>query len=289
MINVYNFLLVHVATWFCIAFIDKLCRHQINTLHFAYTITMYEVTLSTPTRHNHLLGYLRNDLQPYFSKIGGTYAILQQKYRSYFSIACDDTFAFQAKRLITESVSQVLTLGYKNIFVRNLLDISQSNFYQNVLVDTMCIFDHVYDAKMVTHLINVEKDIYLDGYYNFRMQDFKRKWQNVANMILENDYVLSDNTLILEFLQYLLQSVDTKTKQISLCIEDNNYDLYDYKNRLLPQSDTMSAFSTPESDVLVNAIYLNTQKLKVYHHGNLSQDFCDLANALFQTEFLQVD
>lgn len=183
----------------------------------------------------------------------------------------------------------MLALGYKNIFIRDLLDIEQNNFYQNVLVDTMCIFDHVYDAKMITNLIDVEKDVYLDGYYNFLMQDFKRKWQNVANMILENDYVLADNSLILEFLQYLLQSVDTKTKTISICIENNDYTLYDSKNSLLPKSSTMSKFSTAETDALVNAVYLNAQKLKVYHHGNLSQDFCNVANALFQTEFVQVE
>lgn len=250
---------------------------------------MYEVTISTPNQHNHLLGYLRNDLQPYLAKIGGTYAILQQKYRTYFSIACDDTFTFQTKRLLIESISQVLSLGYKNVFVRNLLDVNQNNFYQNVLVDTMCIFDQVYDAKMISHLIDVEKDVYLDGYYNFCMQDFKRKWQSVANMILQNDYVLADNSLILEFLQYLLQSADTKSKQISLCIEDNSFALYDDKNSLIPQTNTMSLFFTAESDALVNAVYLNVQKLKVYHHGNLSHDFCDVANALFQTEFIQVD
>lgn len=275
--------------YFRIVFLDKLCRHQIKTLHFAYTISMYEVTLSTPNNHSNLLNYIHNDLQPYVAKIGGTYAILQQKHRTYFSIACDDTFTFQAKRLLIESISQVLALGYKNIFIRDLLDIEQNNFYQHVLVDTMCIFDHVYDAKMITNLIDVEKDMYLDGYYNFLMQDFKRKWQNVANMILENDYVLADNSLILEFLQYLLQSVDTKTKTISICMENYDYTLYDSKNSLLPKSNTMSMFSTAETDVLVNAVYLNAQKLKVYHHGNLSQDFCNVANALFQTEFVQVD
>ena len=250
---------------------------------------MYEVTLSTPNNHSNLLNYVSNDLQPYVAKIGGTYAILQQKHRTYFSIACDDTFVFQAKRLLIESISQVLALGYKNIFIRDLLDVEQSNFYQNVLVDTMCIFDYTYDAKMITNLIDVEKDVYLDGYYNFLMQDFKRKWQNVANMILENDYVLADNSLILEFLQYLLQSVDTKTKTISICMENNDYTLYDSKNSLLSKSNTMSMFSTAETDALVNAVYLNVQKLKVYHHGNLSQDFCNVAKALFQTQFIQVD
>ncbi len=266
--------------------IDKLCRPQIISYRFAYTITMYEVTVSVNNEQKYLLDYISESMHDYVDKIDGTCISLQQKRRSYFSLACSDTFRLQAKRLIEEQVARVLSLGYKNLFVRQLLNVCEGNFYQNVLLNTICLFDHQYDAKMMESIIDSTNDIYIDGYYNFRIKDFKRKWESVINMLLENSYILTDNSLVVEFLQYLLQSVDVKTKQLSICLENDKYTLFDGKGKLIAQSLTLSPTVTPEGEAIVNAICLNPQTLKVYHGSTLSKDFCDITKALFDVEFV---
>ena len=249
---------------------------------------MYEVTVSTPSNEKHILDNVCQDICPYIRQIGGTVATVQQKHRSYFSLACADTFQLQAQRLLQDSVAKGLSLGYKNIFVRDMLDVQEGNFYQNILVDTMCAFDHQYDADILSKLIDAQKDIYIDGYYHFRIQNFKRKWENVENMVLENNYILGDHDLILEFLQYLLQSVDPKLKKLSICFDKNSYTLYDGKGKVIQKCPTMSPSVSVEEDAIVNAICLNPQKLKVYHAKPLSQDFLDVVKALFNVQFVLV-
>ncbi|MBQ8433279.1 MAG: hypothetical protein IJX23_00525 [Clostridia bacterium] len=249
---------------------------------------MYEVTVSTPSQHKHLLEYVHKSMHGYIKKVGGTCVNLSQKCRSYFSLACNDTFSFQSQRLLRECVSSALAVGYKNIFMRSLLDVANGNFYQNILVDTMCVFDQQYDVAMVSNVVDTTKDLYLDGYYNFRMHDIKRRWENVVNMVLENNYVLTDNELILEFLQYLLQSSDAKTKQITICLEDSGYTLYDVKGNVLQNISILSPTSTKEEQAIVNAIYLNPQKLIVYYAKQPSQEFCHVAKTLFDVQFVKV-
>lgn len=249
---------------------------------------MYEVTVSTTKEQEYLLDSLCQDMFDYIRQVDGTCANLQQKHRSYFCLACSDTYRAQAKRLLADSVARVLTLGYKNIFVRQLLDVCDGNFYQNILVDTMCVFDYQYDVDVVSNLIDCDKDVYLDGYYNFRMNTVKRKWENVVNMILENNYILLDNALILEFLQYLLQSLDGKMQQLCICFDDKNYTLYDGKGRLIEPISTLSQQSTAEQQAIVNAICLNPKRVKVYFADKPSKEFCDIANALFGVQYVQV-
>lgn len=267
---------------------DKLCRCQIIVEHFAYTITMYEVTLSTPTEQNYLLEGISTNLSRYIAQIDGTHVTLQRKNRSYLSIACRETFRHQLQHILQDEVATTLSLGYKNIFVRRLLDLDNANFYQNVLIDTMCAFDHKYDVHQLAGIVDATSNIYIDGYYNFRMTNFKRRWQNVVNMVLENDYLLHDNELILEFLQYLLQSVDVKTQQLSVCFDTYGYTLYDATGKVVQSISAFSLESTAEQSALVNAICQNVQQLKVYHSSDLSQDFCDIAKALFNVKFVQV-
>ena len=270
------------------AFIDKLCRRQIKVLDFAYTITMYEVTISIPNAQSYLLEHISHDVSPYFAKVGGTFVTLTQRQRSYFSVACKDTFKPQAKRLITQTIAQVLSLGYKNIYVRNLLDVQPNNFYQSVLVDTMCAFDYQFDASKIATIINCDKDVFVDGYYNFRLASFKAKWESIAGMILQHDYILLDNDLIVEFLQYLLQSVEHKAPCLAIVFNKDGYNLYDANSKVLPTLPTLSADNMPEVQAIVNAVCINPQQLKVYYLSKPSQDFCDLATALFDVQFVPV-
>ena len=152
----------------------------------------------------------------------------------------------------------------------------------------MCAFDHKYDAHQLATIVDVTNNIYLDGYYNFRMGNMKRRWKNLVDMVLENDYVLQDNQLILEFLQYLLQSVDNKTQQLSICFDGSSYNLFDNSGKVVQGISNFSRDATPEQEALVNAICQNVPKLKVYHEQKLSQDFCNIVNALFDVEYIQV-
>lgn len=249
---------------------------------------MYEVTVSTPNEQEYLLDYVSTSTQSYIDTIGGICTNLQQKNRSYFSVACSDTFGLQAQKVLKDTIVEVLSVGYKNLFVRNLLGVTEGNFYQNVLVDTMCVFDHQFDASMLASIVDVTKDIYLDGYYLFGMQNIKHKWENIANMILENNYILGDNELILEFLQYLLQSADSKVKQLSICIDCNSYTLYDDRNKVIANSITLSPQSTIEQQAIVNAFNLNPQTVKVYHNQMLSPEFLHVAKSLFDIQYVNV-
>jgi hypothetical protein len=249
---------------------------------------MYEVTVSTPKQQNYLLEGISTNLSRYMAQIDGTQTMLNCNNRSYLCLACRDTFQHQIKYILQEQIAQTLCLGYKNMFVRSLLDLECANFYQNVLIDTMCAFDHKYDANQLAGIVDTDSNIYIDGYYNFRMSSFKRRWQNVVNMLLENDYVIHDNQLILEFLQYLLQSVDSKCQQLSICIDADSYTLYDSNGKVVQALPSFSLDSTAEQSALVNAICQNVQKLKVYHTKALCQDFCKIANALFEVEYVQV-
>lgn len=249
---------------------------------------MYEVTVSTPKQQNYLLEGISTNLSRYIVQIDGTHTMLNCNNRSYLCLACRDTFQHQIKYILQEQIAQTLCLGYKNMFVRSLLDLECANFYQNLLIDTMCAFDHKYDANQLAGIVDTDSNIYIDGYYNFRMGNMKRRWKNLVDMVLENDYLLQDNQLILEFLQYLLQSVDSKCQQLSICFDGSSYNLFDNSGKVVQTLPSFSLDSTAEQSALVNAICQNAKMLKVYHAQKLSQDFCNIANALFDVEYIQV-
>ena len=160
--------------------------------------------------------------------------------------------------------------------------------WQVINKSTYLWVDNATITNTVANIIDCNQDVYLDGYYNFRMRDIKRKWENVVNMILENNFILSDNELIVEFLQYLLQSIEAKADSLSICFDDLGYTLYNSEGKIVNKLATLSKTATAEEEAIVNAICQNVKKLKVYYCKSPSKEFCDVAKTLFDVQYLQV-
>ena len=249
---------------------------------------MYEATVSVEKVNEHLLDYVKEQLIPSICEIDGITSEMDERDRNYFSLACADTYRFQVQRKLSDAVSQALTLGYKNIFVRKLLKIDKNNFYQNVLVNTICIFDMDYDKQIVSRVIDVDKTLCLDGYYNFRLGPIKKKWQEITRLVSDNFYVLSDNTLIVEFLQYLLESTPSKCKQLSVSVDGDKFVLYGSGDKVIEPTLSMAKISSCEEEIMLNILWLKPRSVKIYHSRTLGKDFCDMLDALFQTEYIEV-
>ena len=103
---------------------------------------MYESTVNIEKQNEHLLSYVKTQLAPCIHEIDGIATEVADNFRNYYSVACADTYRFQIGRCLNAAVTEALSLGYKNVYMRELLNIDGDNFYQNVLVNTICIFDN---------------------------------------------------------------------------------------------------------------------------------------------------
>lgn len=249
---------------------------------------MYELTVSAPNNYGHMLTFIKNSTERAVAEMDGIATDICGKRRSYYSVACSDTFRFQLKRLLAESVAESVALGYKNLYVRSCLKVGNGTFLQNVLINTMCVFDKAYDMQIISKILDTDKAMFIDGYCNFRLKLLKRKWLEISNLVSDNNYILHDNRLILEFLQYLLESVESKTSELSLSFEQDGFLLYDEKGNLIPSVQSLAAYSTVEEEAALNVLLLKPQRLAIYCTQRPSEDFCSLMN-LFECKFIKVE
>ena len=250
---------------------------------------MYEATVSVVKENSHLLDYVKGELIPCLKEIDGMSTELDTQFRKCFSLACSDTYRFQVQRKLVDAVSQALTLGYKNVYVRDLLRIDSDNFYKNVLVNVICVFDNDYDKQVVSRLVEIDNTVCIDGYYNFRLAAVKKKWADITRLVLDNFYVLSDNSLIVEFLQYLLESTPSKVKNLSVSFENGSFVLYGSGGKVLEPAISLAKKATVEEEAMLNVLCLKPQRVKIYHSNPLSDDFCEMLSALFQAEYIEVE
>ena len=248
---------------------------------------MYESTLNVEKKNNHLLTYVKSQLEPYLNEIDGISTELEDDSRNYYSLACSDTYRFQIRRCISSAVTQALSLGYKNVYFRDLLNIKGASFYQNVLVNTICILDNEYDKQFISRVIEPDNTICLDGYYNFRMSVIKRKWLEISKLVSDNDFILTDNDLIVEFLQYLSESMTCKEERLSVSLDKDGFILFGGENKTIAALQSLAQPLNVEEETALNVICLKPKKVVFYYDDEPSEDFCDLMDSLFATEYVR--
>ncbi len=249
---------------------------------------MYETTVSVPSGNRYLLNYVVNQLEPCVREIDGLSTRIDEKKRSYYSLACSDTYRFTLRRQLVDTAAQTLGLGYKNIFVRSLLKIGTDNFYQNVLVNTVCAFDSEYDRQIISKLIDADKPICLDGYYNFRMSAVKKKWTEIIRLLSDNFYVLRDDQLIVEFLRYLTESSPSKVKKMSVTVGSDGFVLYGTDGKVVPPLTSLSPCCDWREEVALNLLYFKPQRVILY--SPLPNDaLYRLLNELFEVQTVQAE
>lgn len=248
---------------------------------------MYEITVSVPQSELHLLDYIKKQTTTAISEMDAISTDVQYSGRQFFSVACSDTFRFQMRRLLVDSVSEAMALGYKNLFMRKCLHISGNDFFQNVLVNTMCVFDRAYDMQIISKVLDVDKPIYIDGYCNFRLGVLKRKWSEIAKLVSDNQFILQDSQLILEFLQYLLDSVTRKVNQLTVTFEGDSFLLYDTSGNILPTVESLAPHTTVEEEVALNVMLLKPRHVVVYYSKLPSQNFRDVMQ-LFDCKYNEI-
>lgn len=250
---------------------------------------MYEQTVNIEKNNAHLLDYIKSQIEPTLNQIDGISTELDDEYRSYYTLACSDTYRFQVNRALNSAVCEALSLGYKNIYVRHLLNVGYDNFYQNVLVNTICKFDSEYDKQFISRIIGDSSTVCLDGYYNFKMSQVKRKWQEISKLVCDNNFLLYDNELIIELLQYLLESLTSRETFLSVSLQNDDYTLYNKDNTVLPKLKSIARAVNVEEEVMLNVICLKPGKLNVYYHERPGKDFSDMCESLFNTQFIFVE
>ena len=252
---------------------------------------MYETTLSVPTDSKYILQQIEENLRLPLSQAKATVACSWQGSRNYMSVACADIYKSLVFDAVANAVADSLSVGYKKRYIKQLLAVKNGSFFQNVLVNVICVFDTVKDKQAVLSLIKNEEQICLDGYYNFRMRDIKRKWLELTTLVGANRYVLEDDELVLEFLQYLNDSVSNSVGEISLVFSGDNFFLFDKDNKLLPVLQTQSDGSEEDLDVqaAVNLVCMKPAKVNVYCAKTPDKNFRRLLDELFVATYTIVE
>ena len=246
---------------------------------------MYEFTLSCDKIHSNFADYAQRCWEEGIKQAGGAIARIDNDRNCNVAIACDKPYIKQIKSLVMDTVTEILAVGYKNIYLRKALCITKDNFVINTLINTMCAFDNSFDKECIRAVVNIEDRVNLEGYYNFRMGKVKGKWKEVAEITSRNDLLFSGSAFAEEFLSYLVETVPIGINNLSVVLDKNDFSLFDSNNKLIVPASTLYSRSTVEEEAMLNIICLRPKRIRLYcDRSGVNGDFVRLVESLFEVK-----
>jgi len=137
------------------------------------------------------------------------------------------------------------------------------------------------DSHIIKRELEKSKVDCIDGFFNFRLKEVKKKWDEIIELTNENSIVLSDNDVAVEFLSFLLESMPKRNKAIRLCSKGDEIVLLDEKGNEIKTNFSFLQTNTDEDLILFNIIYISPSKVVVKNRRDFSSEFLSIIDKFF--------
>lgn len=250
---------------------------------------MFEATIAMPTSRQYLLEHIHNKLAEFLQQAGGISTYYSCKDTVFLSVATNQLFAYVAKKQIVEAVAETLSLGYKNIYIRQKLGLTQGGFWKNLLVNTLSTLDNHADKTFVSTVLDADKPIFVEGYYNFALKWLKGKWQELVEMVQEGNLLDYDDQALCDFFRYLLQSQPHKTDLLTVTMHNHGYQLFTTSGKVVAPLYSLAQNATMEEEIALTLLCLNATNVKLCYKTKPGQEFCHFMQNLFKTQHFPLE
>lgn len=152
--------------------------------------------------------------------------------RIYLEVNVKNEYAEETRNIITSAVADIICIGYKYSYLKKLIPLNfLNNIEREILIAALIAADFTDDKKYVVRRFVSDKEYSIDGFFNFRMNALKRKWDDIALYIPDGFSVGEFD----DFIVFLLEGDNGK-----IYIKDN--EVFDEKYRKLRRSRLIGSF-----------------------------------------------
>ncbi|MBO5928095.1 MAG: hypothetical protein J6Q32_04505 [Clostridia bacterium] len=172
------------------------------------------------------LEYVVSSLQDFVKGAGCKFNLLANQSRCLLHVDCEEYFKDIIKTEILIKIAEIVAINYKyTFFKKEIIFSGLCEREKEILLVALIAADLEEDKRYVYEKIKGLSEIAIDGVFNFRLRNLKKKWKEVS------DYVPSGffNTELKEFIRFLLEN-----RKKAVYLENNN--VYDYHYRKLTRT-----------------------------------------------------
>ena len=220
---------------------------------------MWEFSLNLMTENFDIARQVHNTLLGIIETCEGLLTSNEDNGTISILLAVEDKHKEKIKVVLSNIVTEIICTNFKqNYLNKNLvlpeLDKASVCAFKKALLN----FDKETDKFIIKKNLSLEKNLYVESFYHFRLKPLQSKWEELVSLSNENkEYLISKDSFI-DLLKFLVDNLDICAEEISIVKEQNGYRIYS-------EDDTNMPNNLISEDVIVSSVIdLSPQKINLY-------------------------
>lgn len=144
--------------------------------------------------------------------------------RLYISVAGENKDKAGIKKIIRECVTDMFLSVVKLKYLKDKLKLPAMNRdLHKLLLHTLTVFDRETESEIIGRNLIINKDLALDGLFNFKLKELAKRWDEIALLAANNASYLNNEESFNELLKFLMSAVSPKIMKLDIIITENRY------------------------------------------------------------------
>lgn len=193
-----------------------------------------------------------------------------QGNKTFIVLACDELEKPRMSFYISQVIADIISTFYKLEFIeKNLRLPIQKDINYKAFKKALIAFDRETDKYIIARNLKIEKTIFIDSFYEFRLKQLRTKWMELIKLANDNAGYLLCNDIFIDLLKFLIENIEISRGLVNVVKEKGGYKLCDEQFEKIDDDEILYGLSEQEMQdedvcLVLSLIALSPKKINVY-------------------------
>lgn len=187
---------------------------------------MYQIKLSVDERNREWISAAERLMRSRLTQTGGIMTVYAEHGRISLSAACENKCKAKLSAVVREGLVEMFATIVKMEYIEKRLQLaSLDEKTAHLLLHTLVAFDRECEHDLMREKLVLSPDMNLDGIYNFRFGELRKRWDEICMLTCENAMYLHNEENLNELLRFLISAINPKIMRLELSESPEGYRL----------------------------------------------------------------
>ncbi len=187
---------------------------------------MYQIKISVDENNSDWISAAERLIRSRLTQTGGIMTVYAEHGRISLSAACENRFKSKLISVVREGLVEMFATVVKMQYIEKKLRVPVLDEKAlHLLLHTLVAFDRECEHDLMREKLTLMPDMNLDGIYNFRFAELKKRWDEICMLTCENSVYLHNEENLNELLRFLISAINPKIMRLELSEAPEGYKL----------------------------------------------------------------
>lgn len=249
---------------------------------------MFEYQIALSDNNSKVAKSIFLDLKKAIEGVNVVLTSFSQDNKIFIVLAAEEIEKPRISFIISDVLSDAISSFYKLEFIQNNLKLPINNEVNlKAFKKALVAFDRETDKYIISRALKIEKGIYLDSFYQFRLKQLRTKWMEIIKLANDNASYLLCNDTFIDLLRFLIENIEISRGTINVIKKENEYKLCDedfneIDQNQCPLNQLEENEAGEEVNLITSLIALSPKKINVYCNSFENNSTLTLISQIFE-------